>query len=129
MQTLRTSEEEKDLEIENILEYSNERLLKDILPILDDITRSVATGFDKKNFDVLFNGVSLIKDNFEKLVMKYEVKKIDCLGLDFDVNFHEALMNQPSEAPEGTIISELESGYFYKDKVIRHSKVIVSSGS
>jgi len=55
--------------------------------------------------------------------------KIKTVGEPFDVELHEALMRQPSDAPEDTVISELEPGYMFGDKVLRHAKVIVSAGS
>jgi molecular chaperone GrpE len=55
------------------------------------------------------------------------VKKIDADGKLFDVNYHEALMQRPDDSVEPhTILEEIEKGYIYKDKVLRHSKVIVS---
>ena len=55
------------------------------------------------------------------------VKKIDAVGKLFDVDFHEALMQRPDDSVEPhTVLEEIEKGYTYKDKVLRHSKVIVS---
>jgi len=119
----------KEQEILSILEYGNEKLLKDLLPIYDDLQRSLVSGSAEGNADVFFNGITLIKNNFDKVFAKYNVEKIECVGSEFDVNFHEALMNQPSDSPEGTVITELEAGYMYNGKVLRHSKVIVSSGN
>jgi len=58
------------------------------------------------------------------------VKKIEAAGKPFDVDFHEALMQQKSDGVEPhTVLEEVESGYIYKDRVIRHAKVIVSEES
>ena len=55
------------------------------------------------------------------------MKKIDAKGKPFDVDYHEALMQKPDDTVEPhTVVEEIEKGYTYKDKVIRHSKVIVS---
>ena len=50
------------------------------------------------------------------------------LGEEFDINLHEALMQMPSEAPEGQIVQEAQRGYMLGNKVLRHAKVIVSAG-
>ena len=58
------------------------------------------------------------------------VKRIDAIGKQFDVQLHEALMQQPAEnVPAHTVLDVLENGYMYKDRVIRHAKVIVSAES
>jgi len=58
-----------------------------------------------------------------KILKEYQVKKIDCLGKQFDANLEEVLMQEESEKPEGTILEELQKGYTYKDRVLRYSKV------
>ena len=71
----------------------------------------------------------MIDGKFQKLLESHGVKKIETVGQDFDVHLHDALLRQPSDAPEGTVIGELEPGFTYGDKVLRHAKVIVSAGS
>ncbi|OGV88581.1 MAG: nucleotide exchange factor GrpE, partial [Melioribacter sp. RIFOXYB12_FULL_38_5] len=73
-------------------------------------------------------GLQLVFDKFNKTLDAQGVKKIEAKGQPFDVHFHEALMQQPVEgvAPH-TVLDVIEPGYLYKDKVIRHAKVIVSA--
>ena len=64
-----------------------------------------------------------------KILAQQGVKKIESVGKPFDVHFHEALMMRktpPGETAPHTVLEEIQSGYEYKDKVIRHAKVIVS---
>ncbi len=112
----------------NTVRYANEDLLKKFLPIVDDFVRSVESGAETKDFNSFFEGVALIKNKLMKMLEELDVKQIEALGEPFNVDFHEALMRQPSDKPEDTVVAELEPGYTYKDKVIRHAKVIVSSG-
>jgi molecular chaperone GrpE len=111
------------------IQYGNERLLREILPIIDDFRRSVDAGAQSKDFENFYQGVSMIDGKFQKLLESQGVKRMETVGQEFDVHLHDALMRQPSDAPEGTVIGELEPGYIYGDKVLRHAKVIVSAGS
>lgn len=116
-------------ERDQILLYANERLLKAILPIVDDMQRSVESGEQTRDFESFFQGVTMINEKMKKLLEGQGVTKIKTVGEPFDVELHEALMRQPSDAPEDTVITELEPGYMFGDKVLRHAKVIVSAGS
>jgi molecular chaperone GrpE len=116
-------------EREQTVLYANERLLNTLLPIVDDFRRSVEAGEASKDFDSFYRGVSMIYDKILKMLDWQGVKRMDVVGQPFDVTYHEALMRQPSDAPEDTVIGELEPGYMYGDRVLRHAKVIVSAGS
>jgi len=116
-------------EREQFIQYANERLLQSMLPVIDDFQRSVESGGQSRDFESFYQGVSMIHDKLFKILESQGVRKIETVGRPFDVELHEALMRQPSEAPEDTVISELEPGYTYGDRVLRHAKVIVSAGS
>ena len=69
----------------------------------------------------------MVLDKFTKVFEEIGIKKMETKGKEFDFNFHEALLQQPADnIPANTVIDEVEPGYFYKDKVIKHAKVIVS---
>ncbi|HVZ40000.1 MAG TPA: nucleotide exchange factor GrpE [Candidatus Kapabacteria bacterium] len=116
-------------EREQVVIYGNERLLRSLLPIVDDMKRSIDMGGQSRDFDNFFQGVSMINDKFAKLLDGLGVKKIETVGQPFDVNLHEALLRQPSDEPEDTVITELEAGYMFGDRVLRHAKVVVSAGN
>ncbi len=116
-------------ERDQVVQYANERLLKAVLPIVDDFHRSVESGEQNKDFQSFYQGITMIYDKLRKILDAQGVKKIETAGEPFNVDLHEALMRQPSDAPEDTVISELEPGYMYGDRVLRHAKVIVSAGS
>ena len=114
-------------EITNLTRFANENLIAELLPILDDFTRSLTMSRDRKDFEVFRRGVELIYSNFLKILEAQGVKPFDSIGKPFDVQYHDALMQLSKEGvPPNTVIEEVEKGYKLHDKVIRHAKVIVS---
>jgi molecular chaperone GrpE len=118
----------------NIIKYAAESFIRNILPVYDDLERSLSHIDENSNsasmgggFESTKKGLMLVFEKFGKILENQGVKKIDAKGKIFDVHFHEALMQQPAEgvAPH-TVLEVLEPGYLYKDRVIRHAKVIVS---
>ena len=70
----------------------------------------------------------MVFDKFSKILEQQGVKRIEAKGKPFDVDLHEALMQQPADGvPPHTVLDVIEQGYVYKDKVLRHAKVIVSA--
>lgn len=117
-------------EISRILKYDGEHVLKTFLSILDDLDRVVESSKKHKNNEILdfINGIVLIKDKLLKKLDQFEVATFDSEGVKFDPDLHDAMMTKESkDYDDGIIIEEFEKGYKYKDKVIRHSKVIVNS--
>jgi len=102
--------------------FSNEKLLKELLNIVDDFERALTTIKDKEDL----KGITLVYNNLMKLLNSYEIKKIDSLGKQLDPNYHEVLLQEESNKPEGEVIEELQKGYIYKNKVLRYAKVKVS---
>lgn len=112
----------------NILKYAAESFIRNILPVYDDLERSLSHIDDENNIDSTKKGLLLVFEKFGKILENQGIKRIDAKGKPFDVHLHEALMQQPAEgvAPH-TVLDVLEPGYMYKDRVLRHAKVIVSS--
>lgn len=113
----------------NLLKYAAESLLIKLLPTIDDLERSLSHMTEETDVNKIKEGIQLIYNKFMKTLDDQGVKKIEAIGKPFDVEFHEALMQRADESvPPHTVLDELETGYLYKDRVIRHSKVIVSEG-
>jgi molecular chaperone GrpE len=111
----------------NLLKYAAESFIKNMLPIYDDLERTVAHVDDENNFEQTKKGILLLFEKFGKALENQGVKRIEAKGTKFDVALHEALMQQNVEGAEPhTVLDVIEQGYIYKDKVIRHAKVIVS---
>lgn len=112
----------------NLLKYAAEPFIKNVLTVYDDLERSLNHVNDDNSFESLKKGLELVYDKFTKILESQGVKKIDAKGKPFDVDLHEALMQQPADGVEPhTVLDVIEHGYMYKDKVIRHAKVIVSA--
>ncbi|MEO8231653.1 MAG: nucleotide exchange factor GrpE [Ignavibacteriota bacterium] len=111
----------------NLLKYAAESLIIKLLPTIDDLDRSLLHFNEETDVQKIKEGVQLIYNKFLKTLDEQGVKKIDSIGQPFSVDFHEALMTRADDSvPPHTVIDELETGYMYKDRVIRHAKVIVS---
>ncbi len=111
----------------NLLEYAAESFILKILPVYDDLNRSISHMDDAKNIDSIKEGLKMVLEKFKKTLEEQGIEKIEAKNQKFDFNYHEALMQQPAKGvPPHTVLEEIEPGYKYKDKVIRHAKVIVS---
>ena len=117
----------KNDEISNLLKFSGEILIKDLLSVFDDLDRLKSQSIDVDS-EVFHNGITLMSDKLYKVLSNYNIEKFDSLGEKFDSDLHDAMMAQVSKKEKNLIIEEFEKGYKYNDKVIRHSKVIVSKG-
>lgn len=119
-----------DNEISNYIKYASENLIKSLLPVYDDINRSIDSieKGETKDFETLKQGIQLISDKFKNTLKSEGLEEIEILGKEFDVNTCDALLSVPREdvAPH-TVVEVVEKGYKLKDKVIRFAKVIVSA--
>jgi len=111
----------------NLLTFAAESFIQKLLPVIDDFERSLGHIDDAEDINAIKQGLKLIYDKLMKVLDEQGVKKIDAIGNPFDVDYHEALMQRPDDSVEPhTVLDEMEKGYTYKDKVIRHAKVVVS---
>lgn len=113
-------------EIGQIIQNANSQLILDLLPVVDDLERSLKTS-DIADAASFRNGIELIYQKMGKILKKNGVEPMESVGQDFDVNKHDALLQiKSSEAESGKIIEEHEKGYLLNGHVLRHAKVIVS---
>jgi len=116
------------------LKYAGEHIFREILPVVDNLERAidleVAEGAGaEKNLEALLEGVKLTLKSLVTTLEKFEVKVSKSVGEPFDPKHQEALTMSPSDTiPENHVISEFEKGYYYKDRLLRAAKVVVSSG-
>lgn len=108
---------------EEIVKFSNEFLIKELLPVLDSFELSFSM-IDKDS--TAKKGVEMIYAQFERILSKHGLEPIKCLGEKFDANLHEALEEVKSEKESGMIVEELEKGWKLRGKVIRPSRVKVA---
>jgi len=118
-------------EIEDVKKYAITKLLKDFLPVVDNLRRAVEHVSEEEKKDNPFvEGVILVYKQFHDALEKNSVKSFDSLNEKFDPSKHEALqMIENDEVPENTVITEYEKGYLIGDRLLRPAKVIVSKKS
>ena len=110
----------------NLLKYGGEELAKSLLPILDDLHRTLETD-GKTKAQTILEGVELIISKLDKTMIDLGIIAFDSIGQEFDPNRHEALMSKKSNKGEYVVLKEFEKGYMYHEKIIRHAKVVVSN--
>ncbi len=114
-------------EYQDGLRYANLPLLKDLLPVIDNIDRALEAG--EKNADpaALLEGFKMVRQQLEEVLNRHHCTRIEALDAPFDPNVHHAVMQQPSaELPENTVMMVTQHGYQLHDRVVRPAQVIVS---
>ena len=104
-----------------------ERILLNILPVVDNLDRASAAIKDAKDIDAVKVGLDLITSKFYEFMEQNGVKEIPSMHVEFDTDVHEAITKIPSpeEDLKGKVVDVIEKGYFLHDKVIRFSKVVI----
>jgi molecular chaperone GrpE len=112
-------------EREELAKFANERLVKELLPILDDLERALVAASEHEEAR-LEEGVRLVHRSLAELLARHGVREIETNGM-FDPHVHEALLSQPSEAEEGSVIDVVQKGYTLADRVVRPARVVVAA--
>ena len=110
-----------------LIKNGGERVLADLLPVIDDVERAMQSIANSDNIDALREGVNLIYAKFLKYLEQNQVKPIESTGELFDTELHEAVTTFPTddESMKGHVIDTVQKGYTINDKVLRHAKVVV----
>ena len=119
----------KDGEVEKLFKYKDEELIKEFLPIIDNFERAIKMDDDDLSDEVskFLEGFKIIYTNTLSMLEKFEVKEVDAEGIEFDPEYHHAVLTEHDEnKPEGVILEVLQKGYMYKDRVIRPAMVKVN---
>ncbi len=116
-------------EMDDFRKFANQSLVKELLPIVDNLELAIKSANDNKNVDnCLLDGVDLTLKEILKIFEKYHVKAIEALGKTFDPRYHEAVMREETDKhPENSIINELQKGYLIRDRLLRPSMVVVAA--
>ena len=111
---------------ESLVARAHERLMKTLLPVLDDLERAleVAASHEEARLE---EGVRLVERELRGVLEREGLEEISTEGA-FDPHVHEALLSQPSEADEGAVIEVLQKGYRLGDRVLRPARVVISQG-
>ncbi len=114
-------------EREEFIKYANEKLILELIDVLESLERGIETSENIDNKDKLIEGIELVYKQFKNVLEKNGLTPIKALGEKFDHYKHEAMMQTiTDEYDEGTILEEFARGYMLNGKVIRYSKVRVS---
>jgi molecular chaperone GrpE len=118
----RTIKEKADL-----ISNASSAVLKDLLPVLDDFERAIASNENTEDIDGLKEGFQLIYSKFRNILVAKGLKPMESKGTIFDLDLHEAITNIPVEDTEmkGKVVDVVEKGYYLNDKVLRYAKVVV----
>ena len=122
----------KDEETSRMLEYSNEDIAKDLLPILDNFERAINMDDDNLEDEVskFLEGFKLIHKGLKEALQKYDIKEIDPIDEEFDPNYHNAVMTDSNLEKRDNIVTEVfQKGYMLKSRVIRPAMVKVNQNN
>jgi molecular chaperone GrpE len=112
-------------ELSRLLQYDGENVIKGFLPIIDDLGRML----DSTNAtdQSLKDGMQMVEAKIQKFMESLDVKPFGEMGEEMDAEIHDAMMTQTDDdMDDHVILSVFEKGYTYREKVIRHAKVIVN---
>ncbi len=112
-------------EKQDALRFGSENLLKDLLPVIDNLHRALAHA---KSDDPIVAGVELVLRGIDEVFERHGVKVVPARGTTFDPNRHEAISHIESEAPANTVIDEHQRGYVLHERLLRPALVTVGKG-
>src|SRR5213082_3111739 len=110
---------------ESLVARAHERLVKELLPVLDDLERALEAAAQHEEAK-LEEGVSLVHRELRDALTREGLQEIETDGR-FDPHVHEALLSQPSDAAEGSVIEVVQKGYRLGDRVVRPARVVVAA--
>ncbi len=113
----------------DIIKSGGEKVLKDIIPLIDDFERAIVALHQSDDKEAILEGIDLIYNKFMNFLQQHGIKEIEAIGLPFDPEKFEAVgtIPAPEESQEGVVIDLVQKGYTLNDKVIRFPKVIVGA--
>jgi len=120
----------KNKEKQDTLKFGNEVLIKDLLPVIDNLERALEHASKTEDFKSIHEGIKIVLNGFLKVLDKAGLEPVEALGKKFDPNFHEAFFQEERDDlnPE-TVISEHQKGYVLNGRLIRPSMVSISKNS
>lgn len=112
------------------IRFGNEQLLKELLPVVDNLERAIKAAKDGGSGDGLIQGVDLTLKQLNGALGKFGVQAITTVGQPFDPSGHQAVASVPSDhVPEQHVVEEFQRGYRLHDRILRAAMVTVSTGA
>ena len=116
-------------EKDDALKYANKNLLEKLVSIIDHFELGLEAARGEGEKSPVYSGMSLVLKQLQDFLTDNGLQPIEAVGQKFDPNFHEAIAHEPSDdVPEETVIRQTRRGYRFKDRLLRPSAVVVSSG-
>ena len=117
-------------EKEDAIKYANSSLLERLIAIIDNFELGLSAAKGGGGKSPIYSGMSMVLKQLTDFLTENGLQPIDAEGQKFDPNLHEAIAHEPNgEVPEGSVIRQTRRGYRMKDRLLRPSSVVVSSGS
>jgi molecular chaperone GrpE len=124
MENLRKRQERERAEL---LQFANENLVKELLPVVDNLERALDHGRQLAAPKALLEGIEMVHNGFLKVLDRFGVTAHDSLGQQFDPAFHSAMMQEAApHVPDGSVIKELQKGYLMNQRLLRPAMVVVA---
>ena len=116
-------------EKDDAIKYANTSLLDKLVPIIDNFELGLAAAKTEGEKSPIFSGMNLVLKQLQDFLIDNGLQPIDAVGQIFDPNLHEAIAHEPSdEGPDHVVIRQTRRGYKFRDRLLRPSSVVVSSG-
>jgi molecular chaperone GrpE len=124
MENLKKRQERERAEL---LQFANENLVKELLPVVDNLERALDHGRMLSAPEALLEGIEMVHQGFLKALDRFGVTAHDSLGQQFDPAFHNAMMQEEApDVPDGSVIKELQKGYLMHQRLLRPAMVVVA---
>jgi molecular chaperone GrpE len=114
-------------ELEDARKGGREEILKDLLPVFDNLERGIQSAQQAPDVKAVTDGLQMIIKQFESTLGKMGISKVGTVGKSFDPGIHEAIQQvETSDHPAGTVVAEVQPGYMAGEKLIRAAMVVVA---
>jgi molecular chaperone GrpE len=117
----------QEREISEVRQFANENLIKELLPVLDNLERALEHGRQTEAPEALTDGLELVNQDFLKVLSRFGVTPLDSVGERFNPAYHHAVMEEETpEVEDQTVRQELQKGYLLQGRLLRPAMVVVS---
>jgi molecular chaperone GrpE len=124
MENLKKRQERERAEL---LQFGNENLVKELLPVVDNLERALDHGRQLAAPEALLEGIDRVYQGFIKALERFGVAPFDSVGQNFDPAFHNAMMQEEApDVPDCSVIKELQKGYLMNQRLLRPAMVVVA---
>ncbi|MDB4957244.1 MAG: grpE 1, partial [Myxococcales bacterium] len=127
LRDLEAAQARVERDAQRVFDETRTKLVQDLLPVLDNVDRSIRAGVENGDAPAVVEGVRLVRAQLEALLVSYGVERVEAKGRLFDPKLHDAIHVAPvrSRADHGLVIEQIEPGFRFGDRLLRPAKVVV----